>query len=304
LPAEERFRPSDRLIRCAGGVTVAQRGVVEPADLTVGPVRPIDQPDQPPVEAQRADHVVWRRHWSEPDRLVIDFVDIAITEERDGVVTFDRQLPHEMEQHLLLDHILPLVLARRGALVIHGAVIGHGGESAVLVGATGAGKSTLTAFAWQRGWTVGGDDGAVINPAVPCTVEPTYPTIRLTPASVELLGIDPDAETSVIGKTRIHRPGEFVLDPSPLRLVAIIEPVPDDEPAAFHPMPDIEAHARLFGSTFHADLSRSRMLPGVIDGLATVIENALVGRLAVPRGIQGLAAAERVLSDTFDRSAP
>ena len=270
---------------CAGGLTVAQRGA-EPAaaELRVGPVQPIPLPETPPVESQRADGVVWRRHWSDPDRLVIDFVDIAITKTAGGVVTFDRHLPQEMEQHLLLDHILPLVLARGGALVLHGAVVGRRDDSVVLVGATGAGKSTLTTFAWQKGWTVGGDDGAVITPGSPCTVEPTYPTIRLAPASVEMLGIDPSLETSVIGKTRIDRPNEFRLQSTVVRLVAIIEPVGEDAPARFRPLDALEAHARLFGATFHADLSRTRTLPGVIDGLAALVENSVVGHLDVPAG--------------------
>ena len=45
-------------------------------------------------------------------------------------------------------------------MVLHGAVVSRDGAGAVLIGATGAGKSTLTAYAWQAGWTVGGDDGA------------------------------------------------------------------------------------------------------------------------------------------------
>lgn len=290
----------DLIVACAGGMFVAQRGADRAgADLRVGPVRPIPMPGDAPVESQRADGVVWRRHWSDPDRLVIDFVDIALTETADGVVTFDRELPSEMEQHLLLDHILPLVLARRGALVLHGAVIGHGDDSVVLVGATGAGKSTLTTFAWQKGWTVGGDDGAVITPGTPCTVEPTYPTIRLAPASVDLLGIDPSLETSVIGKTRIDRPHEFRLQSTTLQVVAILEPVAEGASARFRPLEVIEAHARLFGATFHADLSRSRMLPGVIDGLAAVVENTVVGHLDVPRGLDGLEAAEAVLAAEF-----
>lgn len=292
-------------VRCAGGLLVAQRDSDDrDADLRVGPVGAIDIPSDDPIEAQRADHVVWRRHWSTPERLVIDFVDIAVVEEHDGTVTFDRGLPYEMEQHLLLDHILPLVLARRGALVLHGAVLTRDGRAVVLVGATGAGKSTLTAFAWNRGWTVGGDDGAVVEPGRPCLVEPTYPTIRLAPAAVELLGVDASREGSVIGKTRIDRPGEFRMEPAALALVAIIDPVAYDDPAVFTRMDDLEAHARLFGATFHADLSRSHRLPSVIDGLATVVETSPVGRLAVPRGLAGLEAAEAVLRREFERGAP
>lgn len=247
---------------------------------------------------------MWRRHWSELDRLVIEFVDLAVVEVDDpsGMVTFDRQLPAEMEQHLLFDHVLPLVMARRGALVLHGGVISRARKGAVLVGATGAGKSTLTAFAWQHGWTVGGDDGAVVHATDPPTVEPTYATVRLTPASADLLGIDPRMSAAVIGKMRIAGEGSraFSQECVELRVIAIIEPAGAGEEARFEPLHGIDAHARLFGSTFHADLSRDRLLPKVIDRLASVVETSTVGRLTVPRGRGGLAAAERLLRGALE----
>jgi hypothetical protein len=53
--------------------------------------------------------------------------------------------------------------------------------------------------------------------------------------------------------------------------------------------------AELFGSTFHAELPGHRLLPAVVGDLATIVEATVVGRLSVPRGVDGLAAAERVL---------
>jgi hypothetical protein len=290
---------------------VAQREAELPFPQTpglhVGQVAPVSFPATSPLTAQRSDGVVWRRHWSERDRLVIEFVDLAVVEVDDasGTVTFDRHLPAEMEQHLLFDHVLPLVLARRGALVLHGGVISRAGKGAVLVGATGAGKSTLTAFAWQQDWTVGGDDGAVLHATNPPTVEPTYATVRLTPAGADLLGIDPRMSAAVIGKMRIsgEGPRAFSQECVELRVIAIIEPAGAGEEARFEPLDGIDAHARLFGSTFHADLSQDRLLPKVLDRLAAIVETATVGRLTVPRGRAGLAAAERLLRAVLETPA-
>lgn len=296
------------VVLCANGLQVAQRQaglpLPPPPGLHVGDIAPVSLPDSSPLTAQRSDGFVWRRHWSEADRLVIEFVDLAVVEVADsnGLVTFDRLLHAEMEQHLVFDHVLPLVLARRGALVIHGGVISRAGKGAVLVGATGAGKSTLTAFAWQQGWTVGGDDGAVMYPTDPPTVEPTYATVRLTPGSADLLGVDPTMSAPVIGKMRIVGEGAQAFSQAvvELRVIAIIEPADAGEEARFEHLDGIDAHARLFGSTFHADLSKDRLLPAVLDRLGWIVERSLVGRLTVPRGREGLLAGERLLRTALE----
>jgi hypothetical protein len=291
------------IVRCAGGLTVAQRGAdlstAPPPSLRVDEIRPVEAPESPPIEVQRDDGVVWRRHWSTPDRLIVDFVDVGWVQVRDGVVVFDRELDEEMEQHLLLDHILPLVLARQGHLVLHGGVISRDGAGVVLVGATGAGKSTLTGFAWQQGWTVGGDDGAVVHPSRPPRVEPTYATVRLSAESADLLGIDPEMRTAITNKLRITAPADraFRQEVVDLALVAVIEPGDDGPVASLERIDPIAAHARLFGSTFHADLERARSLPVIIEGLAVIVETTPVVALTVPRGADGLASAEGLLRD-------
>ena len=295
---------------CSGGLRVAQRGAEpldDPAELRVGPVTAVTPPPGPPVEAQRSDEAVWRRHWPGEDRLVIDFVDLALVEvhHTSGIVTFDRPLPAETEEHLLFDHVLPLVLAHRGALVVHGAVVSRAGRGAVLVGSSGAGKSTLATFAWQHGWTIGSDDGAVLRATRPPVAEPTYATVRLTPASAELLGIDPDPGSTVVGKLRLSGDGPQAPRPDAveLGLVAILDPVPAGETARFQRLGGIDAHAELFGSTFHAELSGQRLLPTVVEDLATIVETTVVGRLSLPWGLDGLAAAERVLRSRLEDAA-
>jgi hypothetical protein len=283
----------------AGGLRVAQRGAAAPsgAGLQVGGIAPVRTPDVAPTESRRGDGLVWRRHWLDDHRLVIEFVDVALVEVlRDrGVVVFDRQLLPEMEQHLLLDHVLPLVLAAGGEIVVHGGVISLGGKGVVLLGGSGAGKSTLTAHAWTSGWTLGGDDGAVLTVGDPPMVEPTYATVRLTPATTELLGLASEASSPIVGKVRIAGEGRpFAQEPVELRLIANLQPVAAGVEARLDILDAVSAHATLFGSTFHAEL-KGRLLPAVVARLGTIVESTPVGRLLVPRGLEGLAAAERLL---------
>lgn len=298
----------DGVVHCACGLSIVRDGRSLSGDrvLNVEGHRPVDLPAEPGVEARRSDAVIWRRHWTESDRMVIEFIDLACVEVRDATrtVAFDRPLPPDLEEHLLLDHVLPLVLARDGHTVLHGGLISLDRKGAVVIGASGAGKSTMIAFAWQQGWTVGGDDGTVVVPSSPPRAEPTYSTVRLSAASVELLGIDPDSTVPVAGKLRIddaRRP--FEPDAVDLRVLASIVRAPEGAAASFERLDAMDAHALLFGSTFHAELSSGPRLASTVDHLARIIEAADVGRLTVPEGRPGLAAAEAVLRDVLARSS-
>jgi hypothetical protein len=295
------------VVACAGGLVVARRGAGQPSGgvgLHVGPVAPVELPGRPGIVAQRADGVEWRRHWLGGGALIIEFVDVAVAavDERSGGVSFDRALAPDIEEHLLFDHILPLVLAWRGGLVLHGGVISREDKGVALVGSSGAGKSTFTAFAWQQGWVVGGDDGAVLYPTAPPTAEPTYATVRLTTAGAELLGVA-DAGSMVAGKVRLDDSAAcaFRQEPVELHMVAIVERATGPD-ASFERLRGIDAHAELFGSTFHADLSADH-LPAIVDGIAAIVESTIVGRLRVPEGLAGLHAAEQLLRRSVDEGA-
>lgn len=297
----------DDIVRCSGGITIAQRDsrpVAGEADYTVGPVAPVLLPNRAPLESRLSDGHVWRRHWTAPDRLIIEFVSVANVEidTRRGTVTFDRELTADMEQHLLFDHVLSLLLANRGRLVVHGAVLGRDGRAVVLVGASGAGKSTLTAFAWRHGWTIGGDDGAVLFPTDPPTAESTYSTIRLTPESFDMLGLDRSSAPTILHKFRLadaDTPG-FSQERFDLGLIAIINPGGAGDDPRFEPIRGALAHARIFGSTFHSDFEGDQLLPSVMDAIASIVDQITVGYLTVPRGLDGLAATEQLLRRLID----
>lgn len=296
------------VVECAAGLRVARRGAPPgAADLRVGPVSDVAAPGHGAVDAQRADGVVWRRHRATEDRLVVEFVDVAVAavDLGTGLVTFDRALGAESEEHLLLDHLLPLVLAHRGHVVLHAGLVSRGDRGAVLVGSSGAGKSTLTAYAWRHGWTLGGDDGVVVVPAAPPRVQPTYATVRLHPDGAGLVGLADADSTPVLGKVRIGAGGDgpFRLDPVRAAVVALVEPAALGATARFDRIRGIDAHAELFGSTFHAELGPGRLLPAVVDTLADLVDATVVGRLAVPRGVEGLAAAEAVLRHELEAAS-
>ena len=291
----------------ATGLRLLPRGATgdaTSADLRVTAIRPVALPQEPALEARDARGGVWRRLWLRPDRMVVEYTGFAVAEVHDdGSIVFDRELPPDLEQHLVLDHLLALELARRGHVVLHGAVLAIGDRAAVLVGPSGAGKSTLTAYAGQQGWTVGGDDGAVLHVAPSLTVEPTYPTIRLTPDACELLDIPVSEGAEVVGKRRFDDAAtdRFRQQPARLCLVAEVDPVPAGRPGELSLLRGVDAHLALFGSAFHADLGGGPLMRDVFDRLAAVAGTTHVGRLAVPRGRAGLAEVEQLLRQEVTR---
>ncbi len=92
-------------------------------------------------------------------------------------------------RHLLLNQVLPLVLSRRGRLVLHASAIGWHGQVAAFMGRSGAGKSTIAAACAARGAMVVTDDCLVVRRdgarwlATPCDAG-----VRLWPETLELLG--------------------------------------------------------------------------------------------------------------------
>jgi hypothetical protein len=133
----------------------------------------------------------------------------------------------------------------------------------------------------------------VVLDTVPPTVEATYSTVRLTPTSADLLAIDRAATSSVVGKMRIEdADGSFSGAPVELRLIATITPAPSGEAASLRTLDGVDAHVDLFRSTFHAALTGGGLLEGAVDRLGAIVDRTTVARLTVPRGVEGLAAAD------------
>ena len=98
------------------------------------------------------------------------------------------EIPEVTVRHLLLDQIIPLVLSRREAVVLHASavltphgVIGFAGKS-------GQGKSTLAASFAQQECALVSDDCLVLRAVHGCWIAlPSYPGVRLWPSTAEAL---------------------------------------------------------------------------------------------------------------------
>lgn len=55
----------------------------------------------------------------------------------------------------------------QGLLLLHGALVGRGGDGLLVLGSTGAGKSTIAVAGLAHGWEVASDDLVLVDPTTP-----------------------------------------------------------------------------------------------------------------------------------------
>jgi hypothetical protein len=146
----------------------------------------VDDPDNPSVI----------EHWME-DRLAVEFPGRATFEfgREDVALVADETGDPGLIAHLLLDHVMPRVISVRGDLMLHAAgAIGPSGRAHLILGKTGAGKSTTVAGLASAGWALLDDDGIrIVGTAAGSVAMPGTGGIRLEPASASILL--PDAAT-------------------------------------------------------------------------------------------------------------
>jgi hypothetical protein len=83
-------------------------------------------------------------------------------------------------EHLLVDQVLPRFLAHRGALLVHASAVEIEGRTALFIGQSGRGKSTLAGLLQAAGQRILSDDCICVElHEAGVTAIPTYPSLRL-----------------------------------------------------------------------------------------------------------------------------
>ena len=112
--------------------------------------------------------------------------DVLIDHERRLI----RLTPHtetttELLQHLLVDQVLPRVLAQSGSLLVHAGAVRIGDRCVLFIGKSGWGKSTLTALLVRAGHAALSDDCVMLRTVGSRLFStPSYPSLRLLPDSL------------------------------------------------------------------------------------------------------------------------
>lgn len=83
-------------------------------------------------------------------------------------------------EHLFHNNVVPMLLADRGVLMLHGSAVDSGGFAVAFIGISGRGKSTLAASFAANGFPFLSDDSIRLEPTEAAYLAtPSYPFIRL-----------------------------------------------------------------------------------------------------------------------------
>ena len=223
------------------------------------------------------DELPWQHHWLDGDQALLSlarqdgdywlrvpgYADFRIRLQPCSVqvvplgVTLD---PVTLE-HLLVDQILPRVLAQHGASLVHASAVRIGARQVLFAAPSGWGKSTLAGLLHRAGYRVLSDDCVQL---VSCEdgrigVIPTYPSLRLNTDSLDALFPD-QGQTAPVAhytdKRRVPMPAPPDLArPLPVDAIYLLgEPAQDDAAPRIQPTSPAAVCLALIRHSFRLDL--------------------------------------------------
>lgn len=205
--------------------------------------------------------------------------------------------------HFWADVLLPGILDQQGELVLHAGAVVIEGFAALLVGASGRGKSTLTASFYAAGHTVLSDDGIIVTCSdTVASVEAVYPGVRLLPRTLSDLFADTISTTEVAHyatKRRIVPDERMSASSFPAAAVFFLSEPANSDLISIKPMGAADACIGIVGKSFALDPSdkdRARARVAQASHLATALP---IFALDFPREISVLSQVRQAIAGTI-----
>jgi len=193
-------------------------------------------------------------------------------------------------RHLLLDHVLPRVVAAIQGPVLHGALLEIGGAGVAIIGASGVGKSTLAAALKVRGARLLSDDAMQLaKTSTSIRAIGTYPSLRLWPDSLRKLFPNGSVSTpSGVALKRRIRVAAAAKASVPLRSVHILAG-PSDKLAITRTNP-ARACMALVANAFQLDPTNVGAARETLEFMRTVAVDVPVYSVRFPHEFEELPA--------------
>lgn len=198
---------------------------------------------------------------------------------------------------MLVDRVLPHLLASRGELVIHASMVAIEGNGVAFVGDPGSGKSTLAAALCPPAELVCDDCAVLRLEGSSVIAEPSYPFARLCKDAV--LALEGDAmrvarAASRTLKWRAHRPAAS----GPRRLDTLYTLARHDGPIRIEPLTSRDALVELARHLYRLDPTDRGALRGELGRLERLVGSARVVQLCYPHRFDRLdALRQSILED-------
>jgi hypothetical protein len=224
-----------------------------------------------------------------------DLADFVISEDGSALEAWPApETSEETLRHLVLDQVLPRVLAQQGRLVLHAGAVRVGQEAIAFIGETGRGKSTLTASFHAAGYRLLSDDGIVLAEAQGTTLaQPTYSSLRLWPEAVAgLFARAPDLAPMAhySRKQRVILTDAPNNTPIPLAAIYVLAPATGEDAASISltRMSPSEACMAIIGNSFQLDVTDRRRAMGLLTVASDIAQQLPVFSLDFPRSFECL----------------
>ena len=236
-----------------------------------------------------------------PDqRLVVHLegaATIVVNAANDTIVVHPEMADADVISHLVVDHVLPRVLARSGYTVLHATCVAYREQAVAFVGASGAGKSTLAMSAVQSGARLLADDCLVLDHHDSgIDVLASYAGSRLWSDSATALAVDPSgALVNGTGKSRV-RLDAAIRSGARARLAAVFVLERGATDVGIEAMGPAEAFWRLGENAYVYD-----GLHHGFDGLGSLVDTTAVYRLRYPTSYASLAAVHTAINRSIER---
>jgi hypothetical protein len=190
-------------------------------------------------------------------------------------------------RQLLVGHVMPLVFADAGSLVLHASAVQMNVGVVAFVGPTGVGKSTIASELGRRGYPLVADDCVVVESENgECRVKPVDVGLRVcvgrglkTRVVAGALGLKVRTEMTPLGRV-------YLLDSS-------------GTSPRVHPIAWRQAVVALLSGSFQIGMDQRAQIRRNFELLTAVSAHAAVRRLSCPRGLRYVPAlVDVVLEDT------
>ena len=250
----------------------------------------------PPAQHTRSDESdePWCfEHWTK-DGLIVEFAGWAVFGvHRDHITLLSNNSEDDdLVAHLLLDHIIPRVVALRGDLMLHGAgAVGPSGRAHLFLGPSGTGKSTLATALAAAGWPLLDDDGIrVIEIDNLWSAVPGYAGVRLLPDSAKTVVPHLAAERPM---ARGHPKRRYEVDgttlrmsdkPVPIAHIYVVERTQELTPS-ISPLGFADAITALSEHAFHLADEPSAITRLAFERASAVAGNVTIHTLRTPTGL-------------------
>lgn len=215
-------------------------------------------------------------------------------------------VPARTVRHLLLDQVVPMLLADAGHLVAHASAVVVPGGAIAFLGPSGSGKSTLAAALARQGCALVTDDCLVVDLSRrPAHVIPTYAGLRLWPDALRALFPDTRGRTARVAhysrKRRVgHHPGDVVFRrrSEPLSAVCVLDaPAARRRNASLTRLRGHAAFASVLRCTFHLDVGRESAARRALERVTAMLDTVPVFRLRMPRDLARIDDVSGLLND-------